>query len=158
MRFEIPFGDKFEKKRAKNFVFVNNFHLGRCVEKTCKNRPKMKAFYMRFETVCEDKFEKNMLKTTFLSENFTSVNKCKTRGKTVLKSIRSAFVLRDFVEASFQKHAKNDVFMINFYIGKSVQNKGKNRLEMKAYCMRFETLCGDKFEKKKTSKKLRFCE
>ena len=56
-----------------------------------------------------------------------------------------ACVLKHFVETCLKKKqsAKNDVFMSNFHFGKCVEITGKNRLEI-----RFETLCGDKFEKK----------
>ena len=39
-------------------------------------------------------------------------------------------------------------FVSNFHIGKYGQNTFKSRLELNTFCMRFETLCGDKFEKK----------
>ena len=45
MRFETLCGHKFEKKRAKNGVFVSNFHIGNCVQKTGKNRLEMNISY-----------------------------------------------------------------------------------------------------------------
>ena len=98
------------------------------------------------------------------------VNASKTRAKTILKLMHLACVLKHFVETRFKtKRAKNDAFMSNLHFGKCVQKTcwkrrfyeqfpfgkcveitGKNSLEM-----RFETLCGDKFEKK-TCEKRRF--
>ena len=46
------------------------------------------------------------------------------------------------------KVQKNGVLGSNVHFGKCVQNTGKNCLEINAFSMRFETLCGDKFEKK----------
>ena len=37
--------------------------------------------------------------------------------------------------------------MSKFHFGKCVQNICKNCYEINAFCMRFETLCRDKFEK-----------
>ena len=39
--------------------------------------------------------------------------------------------------------------MSNFYLGKCIQNTGKNCLVINAFCMPFERLCGDKLKKKK---------
>ena len=56
-----------------------------------------------FETLCEDKFEKKMQKIAFLSAVFTLVSAWKTRGKTVLKLLHFACVLRHFVETSLKE-------------------------------------------------------
>ena len=58
IRFETLCGDKFEKKRAKNGVFVSKFYFGKCVQNTWKNRFEMNAFFIRFETSSENKYEK----------------------------------------------------------------------------------------------------
>ena len=47
---------------------------------------------------------------------------------------------------------ENVVFVNNFHFGKSVQNTGKNHLEINAFFMGFEILCGDQFKKKKGAK------
>ena len=78
MSFEILSGeDKKKKKRAKNEVFMRNFHLGKCVQKrarkgvfpinfhfgkclkkTGQHRFEINAICMLYETLCGDKFEK----------------------------------------------------------------------------------------------------
>ena len=37
---------------------MSNFHFGKCVQNTGKNRLVINAICRRFETPCEDKFEK----------------------------------------------------------------------------------------------------
>ena len=53
------------------------------------------------------------------------------------------------METNIKKSAKNGFFVSNFLFGKCVQNTRKDCFEINASCMRFETLCGDKFEKKR---------
>ena len=69
------------------------------MKKTSKNRLEIIAILTRFETLCEDKFEKNV--------------------------------------------KKRRLFVSNFHFGKCVQNICKNRFEINASCMHFETLFGD---------------
>ena len=57
--------------------------------------------------------------------------------------------LREFVETSLKKRAKNCVFVSNFHFGKCVQNTSQNNLEINAFCMRFEIHCEGKFKKKR---------
>ena len=68
------------------------------------------------------KKKKNVLKTTFLWVIFSLVY-------------------------AFKKRARKGVFAINFHFGKCLEKMGKNRFEINAICIPYETLCGDKFEK-----------
>ena len=88
-----------------------------------------------------------MKKKAFLSAINTLVNSWTTCEKSALKLMHFACVLRHFVIKVKKNRDKNDVFMRNFHFGKCVQNRGKNRFEINTFCMRFETLCGDKFKK-----------
>ena len=56
------FVKKSKKKRAKNCVFVSNFHFGKYVQNTGQNNLEMNVFCMRFETHGEDKFKKKTCK------------------------------------------------------------------------------------------------
>ena len=66
MRFETLCGDMFKEKGDKNDVFVSNFHFGKYVENTFKNRLEMNAFCFSFESFCGDLIEKNVQKTALL--------------------------------------------------------------------------------------------
>ena len=111
----------------------------------------MNAFCMHFETLCGHKFEKNVQKTEFFFffTIFTLVNAYKACAKTVSKCKQFVCVLRHFVEKILKKkkREKTVVFPRYFHFGKCVQNTGNIRLEINAFCMCFETLCEDRFEK-----------
>ena len=66
MRFETLYENKFEKHVRKTAVSVGNFHFGKCLENTCKNRFEINALYMRFETFYGERLKKKVLKKAFL--------------------------------------------------------------------------------------------
>ena len=146
MCFEIYCRDKYKKKRKTCWTrcFCEQYSLwetlAKHVQKPFWNECILHVFWHTFWK----KVWKKMQKRVF-SAIFTLVNACKTRGETVFKLMHFASVLRHFVETSFEKkRAKNSVFESNFHFGKCVENTSKNNFKMHAFCMSFETLCGDK--------------
>ena len=66
------FVDTCGHKRANIGVFVRKIHFRKCVQKSCRNRFEINVFCIRFDILCEDKFEKKhpCKKTAILSSNF----------------------------------------------------------------------------------------
>ena len=150
MRFETFCLDKFEKKNMQKKAFLWVIFT---LVNVCKTRGKTVLKLMDFACVLRHFVGKNLKKktvqkTAFLWAIFTLVNPCITLANSVLKWIYFSFVLKYIVETSLKKKCNNGVFMSNFLFVKCVENTCKNFLEMKPYCIRFETLCGDTKEKK----------